>query len=231
MAIMVNPLQISRFLHVYDAEAMKKGIKLSIGFDFQAYVSITRVTPTKGPTSPTFQPDRSPIKSGDGFWMIGVDKNNDVAVLQAVRLFDLTRSNFAELLESQEVDYADPAKHAHPDTTYTCMAPSAKKMIGKVAYHGDAWVRRDYRGQGLPKIMAGVAFGVSFAMWSPEFICALVARWLLDKGVVAQYGYAHHEAGGLLMVEQNVHSEYFLIWLSREELRSRVETESFREER
>lgn len=220
---MINPLQISRFLHVYDEEALKKGIRLSIGFDFQAYLSITRVTPTKGSTSPSFQPDCSPIEPGDGFWMVGIDKNNDVAVLQAVRLFDLTRSNFAELLESRKVDYGDPSKYAHPGTTYTCMAPSAKKMIGRVAYHGDAWVRRDFRGKGIPNIMAGIAFGVSLALWAPEFMCALVAPWLVDKGVVAQYGYAHHEAGGLLMVEQNILSEYFLIWLTGNELRTRVE--------
>ncbi len=223
MTGVANPLQISRFLQVYDADAAKKGIELSIGFDFQAYVSITRVTPTKEPTSSSFQPDRSPIKSGDGFWMIGVDKNEEVAVVQAVRLFDLSCSNFAEHLESLKVYYADPTRHAHLHGAYTCTAPSAREITGRVAYHGDAWVRRDYRGQGMPKIMAGVAFGVSLAMWAPDFVCALVARWLVDKGVVTQYGYTHDEAGGLRFVEQSVPSEYSLIWITGEELRSRVE--------
>lgn len=223
MTIVVNPLQISRFLHVYDAHAAKKGIKLSVGFDFQAYISITRVTSTKAPTSPAFQPDFSPINSGDGFWMTGVDRNNDVAVLQAIRLFDLSCNNFAEHVESMKVDYDNPARHADPHVSYTCTAPSAKKILGKVAYHGDAWVRKDYRGQGMPEIMAGVAFGVSFAMWAPDFVCALVAPWLLDKGVVAQYGYMHHESGGLRLLEHDVLSEYFLIWLTGEELRNRIE--------
>ncbi|WP_194389563.1 hypothetical protein [Bradyrhizobium sp. CCBAU 51765] len=223
MTTVANPLQISRFLHLYDSEAAKKGIKLSIGFDFRAYVSITGTTATKEQTGSAFRPDHSPIRSGDGFWMVGVDRNDNIAVLQAVRLFDLSRSNLAEHIDSMKVDYANPAVHADPRTTYTCLAQSARQLAGKVAYHGDAWVRSDYRGQGMPKIMAGVAFGVSFAMWAPDYICALVAPWLLEKGVVAEYGYTHHESGGLRMLEQNILSEYVLIWLTREELASRVE--------
>ncbi|UPK34481.1 hypothetical protein IVB18_41400 [Bradyrhizobium sp. 186] len=223
MNSLVNPLHVTRFLQVYDDAAAKRGIKLSIGFDFHKYVSIARTTPTKALTSPIFQLDSSPIKSGGGFWMIGLDKNDDVAVLQAVRLYDLSRTNFAEHLA--EVFHADPAQHAHPHDGKLCIAPSARNMAGKVAYHGDGWVRKDYRGQSLPKIMAGIAFGVSFAMWAPDFVCGLVARWLLDKGVVAQYGYAHHESGGLRLVEQNVLNEYFLVWLTGNELRSVVDRE------
>ncbi|MBT1516667.1 hypothetical protein KIP88_40305 [Bradyrhizobium sp. SRL28] len=70
----------------------------------------------------------------------------------------------------------------------------------------------------MPKIMAGVAFGVSFSMWDPDFLCALVAHWQLDKCVVAQYGYAHHEPGGLRQVEQNVLTDWLLVWLTGEEL-------------
>ncbi|WFU71287.1 hypothetical protein [Bradyrhizobium sp. CB2312] len=214
----LNHLQISRFLQRYDAAASQKGIKLSTGLDFHKYISITRATPTKDPTSRTFQPR---IKAGDGFWMIGVDNNNDVAVLQAVRLYELSCINFAEHLEKVFGDR--PAAHAHPYDSWTCIAPSAKKITGKVAYHGDVWVRRDYRGRGMPKIMGGVAFGVSFAMWAPDYVCALVTPWQLDKGVVAQYGYAHHEAGGLRQIGQNALNEYLLVWLTGEELRSRVD--------
>ncbi|WP_229157484.1 hypothetical protein [Bradyrhizobium brasilense] len=156
--------------------------------------------------------------------MVGVDRNNEVTVLQAVRLYDLSRSNFAEHLESLKAFYADPARHAHPDDACTCGAPIARKMSGKVAYHGDGWVRSDFRGTGMPRIMAGIAFGVSFAMWAPDFVCGLVARWLIDKGVVSQYGYAHHERAGsvLRLVEEDIVDDDWLIWLTGEELRSRV---------
>lgn len=225
MTRLANPLHVSRFLQVYDAAAAQKGIKISIGFDFHEYVSITAATPTKRRTYPNFRPDRSPIKSGEGYWIIGVDKNNEVAVSDAARLYDLSYSNFAEHLQSLKAFYANPAVHAHPEDRCTCIAPSAKKMNGKVAYHGDLWVRKDFRGQGMAKIVAGIAHGVTFAMWAPDFLCSLVARFSLDKGMVAQYEMLHHEPGGsiLQLVEEDIVDDDWLIWLTGEELRSQVE--------
>lgn len=225
MTNVTNPLHISRFLQVYDDAAAQKGIKISIGFDFHEYVSITQTTPTKNPTLPNFRPDCSPIKSGDGFWMVGVDRNNEVAILQAVRMYELSNSNLAEHLQSLKAFYVDPTVHAHPQDRCICTAQSAKKMVGKVAYHGDSWVCKNYRGQGMPKIMAGIVFGVSFALWCPDFVCGLVAQGLLDKGVVARYGYAHHESGGarLRLVEAKVMDNYWLVWLTGDELRGLVD--------
>ncbi|MCK1718241.1 hypothetical protein [Bradyrhizobium sp. 141] len=224
MTSVVDPLQVSRFLQIYDAAAVQKGIKLSIGLDFYEYVSITRRLPTKRPTEPCFRPDRSVIKSGEGYWMLGVDSNNEVALVEAARLYDLSQSNFAEHLESLKLFYSDPSKHAHPQDSCTCTAPSAKKITGKVAYHGDFWLRKDFRRQGIPKIMAGILRGVSFAMWAPDFVCGLAERWMLEKGVLAQYGHTHHELGGAILhlVEENIVEEDLLVWLTREELRKLI---------
>ncbi|MER8801155.1 hypothetical protein [Mesorhizobium sp. M0998] len=100
MKTVTDPLKISRLLQVYDGDATQKGVKISIGFDFREYVSITRATPTKSPTYPNFRPDRSRINPGEGFWIKGVGKNNDVEVLEAIRLYDLSSSNLAEHLQS-----------------------------------------------------------------------------------------------------------------------------------
>ncbi|WP_139481442.1 hypothetical protein [Bradyrhizobium ivorense] len=156
---------------------------------------------------------------------MGVDKNNEVALVQAARRYDLSHSCFAEHLESLKAFYADPAIHAHPQDRCTCTAPTARKITGKVAYHGDFWLRRDFRGQGMPKIMAAIIRGVSFAMWAPDFVCGLAERWLLDKGVLAQYGHLHHEPGGaiLQLVEEGIVDDDLLVWLTSEELRSLVD--------
>ncbi|MCK1676808.1 hypothetical protein [Bradyrhizobium sp. 150] len=155
--------------------------------------------------------------------MIGVDKNNEVALVEAARLYDLSNSNFAEHLESLKAFYADPTMHAHPQDRCTCTAPSAKTITGKVAYHGDFWLRADFRRQGMAKIMAAVLRGASFAMWAPDFVCGLAARWLLHKGVLAQYGYAHHESGAMLqLLEEDISDDDLLVWLTGKELRDLV---------
>ncbi|WP_199739683.1 hypothetical protein [Sinorhizobium meliloti] len=225
MKDVVNPLKAARFLSIFDSDAAKKGITLSLGLDFQEYVTITKATQTKGPTYPNFRPDRSPIQPGYGFWMKGVNRDNEIVLLQAVRLYELLNNSLAEHLRSLKAFYSNPAMHASPHDKCTCTAPSAQSMTGKVAYHGDLWVHADYRGQGMPKIMAGIAFGVSYALWAPDFVCALVPSWLLDKGVVAQYEYLHYERGGaiLRLVEENIVDDDWIIWITGEELRSRVE--------
>lgn len=223
MKSVVNSLQVSRFLRIYDDAAIQRGIKLSMGFDFHEYVSITRAVATKGPTYPFFRPDRSPIESGEGYWVMGLDKDNEVALLQAARLYDLSQSNLAEHLSSLKFFYADPARHAHPQDHCICKAPSAKKITGKVAFHGDIWVRRDFRGQGIAKIMTGIARGVCFAMWTPDFLCGLAGRWAIDKGVYDPP--LHHEPGGaiLQLVGEDVVDDDWLLWISGDELKRLVD--------
>ncbi|UPK28167.1 hypothetical protein [Bradyrhizobium sp. 195] len=218
----VNPLRVSRCLQIHEDVAARKGIRFFIGFDFHEYNLITRTTPAKERTNPNFRSDRSRVEAGEGYWIIGVDKNNDVAGLEAARLYRLSHSNFAEHLESLKAFYADPTRHAHPQDRCICTAPTAKKMTGKVAYHGDLWVRRDLRGQGIRKIITRITHGVSFAMWAPDFLCALVARSTLDKGVDDM---PHHEAGGavLQLVDEDIVEDNWLSWLTGEELRSRFD--------
>ncbi|SFN92712.1 hypothetical protein SAMN05216573_12738 [Bradyrhizobium sp. Rc3b] len=217
----ITPIDVSQFLHLYDRPASEKSIKLSIGFNFHEYVAITRTLPTKGPTYPIFRPDRSPIRLGEGYWIIGVDDNNMVALVEAARLYDLSQSNLAEHLESLKFFYADPARHAHPSDRCICRAPTAKKITGKVVFHGDIWVRKDFRGQGLPKIMGRIARCVSFALWAPDFSVGLAGRWSVDKGV---YDPQHCEPGGsiLRLQEDNLVDDDWLLWRTGEELKTLV---------
>ncbi|WOH57624.1 hypothetical protein [Bradyrhizobium sp. BWC-3-1] len=216
-----NPIDVSHFLHLYDGPASEKNIKLSIGFDFNEYVMITRALPGKGPTYPIFRPDRSPIGLGQGYWIIGVDQNNAVALVEAARLYDLSHSNLAEHLESLKFFYADPAKHAHPDDRCICRAPTAEKITGKVAFHGDVWVRKDFRGQSLPKIMGRIVRCVSFALWAPDFAVGLAGGWSVDKGV---YDPQHCEPGGsvLHLEEDHLVDDDWLLWRTGEELKNLV---------
>ncbi|MBK3666728.1 hypothetical protein JJE66_36665 [Bradyrhizobium diazoefficiens] len=218
---LVDPLRVSRFIQSYDEAAIQTGINLSIGFDFHEYVSITEATPTKGKTYPIFRPDRSPIKTGEGYWVVGVDANNEVALVDAARLYDLSQSNLAEHLQSLKFFYADPDKQAHPQDRCICNAPSARRITGKVVYHGDLWVRTDFRGQGLTKIMAGIMRGVSLAMWAPDFTCALAGRWSIDKRV---YDVAHSEPRGseLQLVAEDIVDDDWLLWTTGDELRSLI---------
>ncbi|WP_354267059.1 hypothetical protein [Bradyrhizobium sp. I1.7.5] len=196
---------------------------MSIGFDFDEFARIARTIPTKEPIEPNFRPDLSLIKPGEGYWIMGVDKENAVAILAAQRLYDLSGTNLAEHFESLKAFYADPTVHADRYYRCNCRVKSATTITGKVAYHGDYWIRSDFRGKGLSAIMPRVTHGLSFAMWAPDFLCALVERWAIDKGLVLQYACPHHEADLSILVEvegEIVDYNYWLIWRTAEELRN-----------
>lgn len=152
---------------------------------------------------------------------MGVDKHNEVALLRATRLYDLSHTNFAENRQSLRAFYDDPTIQAHPEDRCACMARSAKTITGKVAYDGDLWVRKDFRGQGMSQIIAGIGHGVTFAMWAPDFLCGIAPHWRVGRGACELM---HHEPGGsiLHLVEEDILDDEWLIWLTGQELRSLV---------
>ncbi|WP_456679852.1 hypothetical protein [Bradyrhizobium sp. USDA 3311] len=216
-------MRVSRTLQIHDDFLAEKGVKLRLGFDFDEFARISRTTPTKEPIEPNFRPDLSPINPGEGYWIMGLDNENAVGILAAQRLYDLSGSNLAEHFESLKAFYADPAVCANRYYRCTCRVASATTITGKVAYHGDYWIRSDFRGKGLSGTIAKVTHSLSFAMWAPDFLCALVERWALDKGLVLQYACAHHEGDVSILVEvegEIMDYDYWLIWRTREELRN-----------
>lgn len=216
----VTILDVSKYIFLLDEVARKAGIQLKIGENFEEYLDITTNTLGKPPTDPNFRPDCSRLEAGRAFWIIGQDQSGKVAHVQALRVDDLTTTNLAEHLESLKAFYADPKSRTSSGSSCACRAPTAQNMTGIVAYHGDLWLRDDFRGQGLPSTLAGIAFGLAWAKWSPDFIYALVPTWLIEKGIADQYGYLNRESQGaiLSLPDRGIEEEDWLIWLTRGEL-------------
>lgn len=213
-------LEVSTYICSHAQEASKAGIQFKVGEDFDKYLSITSQIVGKYPTFPNFRPNCSQLELGRAFWVVGEDKSGNVAHVQALRVYDLETTNLADHLESLKACYADPARQAGPGSSCVCRAPTARTISGKVAYHGDLWLRSDLRGKGLARTLAGLAFGLAWAKWSPDFIFALVPSWLIKKGIADQYGYLHREAHGsvLSLPDRNIEDDDWLIWLTHYEL-------------
>ncbi|WP_202296135.1 MULTISPECIES: hypothetical protein [unclassified Mesorhizobium] len=220
MSELATPLDVSKYICHFDSIARSNGIQFKMGDDFNHYIQITENTTGKPPTYPNFRPNFSELEAGRAFWIIGEDQSGKVAHLQAVRLYDLTSNNLAEHLESLQACYAYPKSHSGSGSSCVCRAPTAQKITGTVAYHGDLWLRDDFRRKGLPPALAGIAFGLAWAKWSPDFIYALVPTWLIEKGIADRYGYLHKEEQGaiLSLPAWAIKDNDWLIWLTRCEL-------------
>jgi hypothetical protein len=213
-------LDVSRYICAFDEIGRKIGLHFAMGDDFEEYLDITSRIPGKSATYPNFRPECSNLGGGRAFWIIGRDKSGGLAHVQALRIDDLGKGNLAEHLESLRACYADPKLQAGPGSTCKCYAPAARGISRKVVYHGDLWLRKDFRGLSMPGTLARIAFGLAWAKWAPDFIYALVPDWLVKKGIVEQYGYAHRELHGsiLNLPEEGVEDDDWLIWLTRDEV-------------
>ncbi|MQX98055.1 hypothetical protein GHK03_18490 [Sinorhizobium medicae] len=216
----VTALAISKYICSADELARRSGLHLTMGDDFEEYVGITSRLPGKLPTYPNFRPDCSDLPPGNAFWIIGRDREGRVAHVQAMRLDDLSNTNIAEHLESLRACFTDPNVKAGPDSSCISSAPTARQITGLVAYHGDIWLREDFRGRGLATLIGRIAFGLAWAKWAPDFIYALVAGWNVEKGVVDRYGYLHRERHGsvLRLPAHRIDDDDWLVWLTRDEL-------------
>ncbi|TJV41608.1 MAG: hypothetical protein E5Y18_11535, partial [Mesorhizobium sp.] len=184
----ITILEVSKYICFLDETARKSGMQFKMGEDFNEYIHITTNIPGKPPTDPNFRPDCSRLDAGRAFWIVGKDQSGKVAHVQALRVDNLTATNLAGHLESLKAFYANPKSRAGSGSSCICRAPTAQKITRLVAYHGDIWLREDLRGQGLTRTFAGIAFGLAWVKWAPDFIYALVPTWSIEKGVADQYG-------------------------------------------
>ena len=83
--------------------------------------------------------------------------------------------------------------HGGSDEGARCVvtAPDAKTITGVVVYGGSAWVRPDFRGQGLSQLLPRIGRAYALARWPIDWGISIVAPVLVEKGVAAGYGYKH----------------------------------------
>ncbi|MER8649238.1 hypothetical protein [Mesorhizobium sp. M1121] len=222
----VTTLEISKYLCAAEELGRKSGLHITTGDDFEEYVGITSRLPGKSPTFPSFRPDCSDLLPGKAFWIVGRDPDGKVAHVQALRLDHLSNTDLAEHLGSLRAWFAHPDLKAGPGSSSRCDAPAARSITGLVAYHGDIWLREDFRGCGLATFIGRMAFGLAWAKWSPDFIYALVAGWNIEKGVVDRYGYLNREPHGsvLHLPALGIDDDEWLVWLTRGELLKTLRT-------
>lgn len=216
----VTTLDISKFICAAYELARKSGLHITMGDDFEEYVRITDRLPGKSPTYPHFRPDCSDLLPGKAFWIIGRDREDRVAHVQAMRLYDLSTTSLDEHLGTLRDCFADPGLKAGPGSSCSCYAPSARSITGLVAYRGDLWLREDFRGRGLLSFLGRIAFGMAWNQWSPDFIYALVGSWNIEKGIADRNGYLHKEphASVLRLPARGICDDDWLVWLTREDL-------------
>ncbi len=211
---------ISRFILQGDREARERGVFLSIEHDFEALIAFNKSQPEKWfPLIPVFDPAYSALGPDNAFWIAGRNRDGDIVTVQCARLYDWRDTDFEREFESLRFAYRDPDLERWPEECAFCNAPSGRRISGMVCYSGGAWYHPDYRGTGLAAIIPRLSRTIAYGRWNTDYTISVAEAVLIEKGVVARYGYTRVEEGldwlnsfiGHLM---NLH----LLWMDRTEM-------------
>jgi hypothetical protein len=175
---------LSRFVLEGDKAARRMGLRLRLRHDFDELLFLNRYQAARGnwyKLPLTFDPECAGMTPENAFWISGEDDHGEIAVTWAGRIYDWPNTRLAD--EARTVFYGK-------DEGQPCIvtAPAAAAVTGVAIFGGASWVRPDYRGQQLYRLIPRIAKAYAFARWPIDWSFCYVTRALVDKGLAAGYG-------------------------------------------
>jgi hypothetical protein len=210
---------LAEFFRAADIAARERGVHLTLRHDFGALVEVNeRERRHWYRISPLFDPAFSAVSPENSFWIEGRNDAGETVATQACRGFQWTGTTLKDEIESLRIFYAEPARMAVPGETCVVTAPSSDRITGRVAYSGSGWYRPDFRGRQLSAILPRISRAYALARWSTDITVSFVEDVLIEKGVVARYGYRHIEHGITWRASLKGDITLAILWMPRQEL-------------
>lgn len=198
------------------------GVMIEIGSDFDLYARYIAEHRTKLPLGLAFDPANQNLTDENGFWIVGWDHDGKMMHSQAMRMIDMSDIYLSDYLSENFQRFAPPGYTLDMTRSMYRAGPGAKRITGKICYHGDLWVESSarYRGTGLPGVLARFALATSLLRWSPDHVFGFMAQHHAFRGLAEREGYMHCEPGALELHtrELNTVIRGFLTYMSREDL-------------
>jgi len=209
---------LREYLDYAMAALERHGVQLHIHTDFERLKHINRQNrPYWFPIMPMFDHDCSSLEGyEDAFWLEGRARDGRCLVTQCERRYLLSQTTVGNELSSLRFFYDDPQRFAAEREICLCDAPSADFLAGNVSYSGGLWVHPELRGNYLSSHMMRISRALAMILWDSDYNLALVEPVLVEKGVVAGYGYPGVEPG-VSWVGSPIHGDLnlLLVWMDR----------------
>lgn len=218
----IDHLVLANHLQDLDRRVRQEGIGVTIESDFEKLLAVVRRCEQRGPLTPIFDPRHSDIGPHNGFWLHGTDAYGRTAHVQAVRCDDLGARSLADHLAERILDYRPPAEQVDPEGCCS-PAPAARQLRGRLCYHGEMWIRPGgdgFRARGLLGPLNRLGVLLAHATWDPDWVWAIVAPDLVDRGLPSKSGYMHMQPKGVgwLLLPEGRRLWEWLIWSGRDDL-------------
>lgn len=179
-------LDVSAAIAVIQSRISKLGLTLKESADFELFEQTVRATEDRY-LMEDFSPRFFDLHGKTAFWVGAFNSHDHVVSVQAAKVEELQDRSLAEHWQQQQRRmFVDPNPQARFGTAH---AHDAYFMRGKIVYHGNLWLRKDVRGQGLAEPLTQLGFLLSLLKWSPDYLYGLMSAKSAEKGFGIRVGY------------------------------------------
>lgn len=179
-------LEVTTAIAAVTSRVAACGLSLRESADFNQFEKIVRATEDKY-LMEDFSPRFFDLHGATAFWIGAYNAHGNLVSVQAAKVEDLKDRSLAEHWQQQQRRiFVDPNPQARFGTEH---AHDAYFMRGRIVYHGNLWLRRDIRGQGLAEPLTQLGFLLSLLKWSPDYLYGLMAARSAEKGFGVRVGY------------------------------------------
>lgn len=177
---------LAKFVLEGDKAARQVGVRLRLRHDFGELVYVNKhaaVRRSWHPLMDIFNPEYSDLVPENSYWISGEDEHGEIVLTQAGRVYYWPDTN----LEQE----ARPMFYGGRDKGQECVvtAADAKLVTGVVFYGGSGWVRPDFRGRRLMRLVPRLGRAYALSRWPVDWGISFVLPKLVDNGIAAGYGY------------------------------------------
>lgn len=218
---------IARTVLDTDLAVRSTGVRLSLSSDFEELSRVNLANRADWyPLMPNFDVAGSTLDPETAFWVKGIDDRGDVVLTHCVRLYVLNNTTLKEEVESLRFYYDDPQAASETGVNTEVTAPQGQDITGRVSYSGTLWVRSDYRGAGLGRLIPPLSRALALTRWYPSHHVCFVSRGLIDRGMHRAYGYSNLEYSVWLrrFAGFGAGVECGLCWMDTAEATAEIET-------
>jgi hypothetical protein len=211
---------LGEFFFRADEEVRRRGITLSLG-TFEQLVEVNKSNrSTWLPLNPTFDPAHCNLGPDNAFCILGRNVDGDVVATQACRVWDMGEKSFSELCASMRFFYDDPDRSRTPEECCRTTFESARSIVGRIAFAGAVWYRRDYRGLETQRFLARIARAYAYTRWDTDYSTGTVSEKVMRTTRMAEMAGHKHVEWAVDWVNNPVFGSmrFAFVWMNKPEM-------------